>query len=117
MCIYLCGEHTSLASFGLESKISLSFSITTWLFPGDVCFYYHAIPYTIEEIQLGHVLLVVFSVSSNMHMYYAFDNLIYSFSSITTYVFPVWQTYFFFLIYPNNVSNGIHMYLYKILMP
>ena len=30
-----------------------------------------------------------------MHMDYAFDNHIYSFSSMTTYAFPVWQTYFF----------------------
>ena len=37
-----------------------------------------------------------------MHMYCAFDNHIYSFLFMTTYVFPVWQTYFFFLIYANK---------------
>ena len=37
-----------------------------------------------------------------MHMYYAYDNHIYSFSSITTYVFLDWQTFFFFLIYADT---------------
>ena len=37
-----------------------------------------------------------------MHMYYALDNLIPAFSSVTTYVFPIWQIYNFFLVYTNN---------------
>ena len=35
-------------------------------------------------------------------MYYIFDNRIYSFSFMTTYIFLVWQSYFFFLIYANT---------------
>ena len=54
--------------------------------------------------------------SSNMNMYYAFDNHIYSFLPIITYVFLVWQTWFPLLIYANKLSNVTHMYLYKILM-
>ena len=37
-----------------------------------------------------------------MHMYYAFDNHIYLFSSMTPYVFLVWQIYYSFLIYAFN---------------
>ena len=37
-----------------------------------------------------------------MYMYYVFDSHIYSFSSVTTYIFPIWQAYFFFFIYANN---------------
>ena len=36
---------------------------------------------------------VGFVFSSNMHMYYAFDYHIYSFSSMTTNVFLDWQTF------------------------
>ena len=43
-----------------------------------------------------------FELSSNMHMYYVFSNLIYYFLSMTTCVFLVWQTCFFFLLYANN---------------
>ena len=46
-----------------------------------------------------------------MHMYYAFDNHIYSFSSMTTYVFAVWQTSFFSLNYVNN-SDIVNMCIY-----
>ena len=42
-----------------------------------------------------------FELSSNMHMYYAFDNHIYSFS-FRTYAFLVWQTSHFYLIYANT---------------
>ena len=45
---------------------------------------------------------VGFELSSNMHMYYAFDKHIYSFSSMSAYIFPVWQAYFFFLIYAST---------------
>ena len=38
-------------------------------------------------------------------MYYAFGNHIYSFSPMFTYIFLVWQTYFFFLIYTNDCWN------------
>ena len=38
---------------------------------------------------------------SNMHMYYAFGNHIYTFSSVS-HVFLVCQTYFVFLIYASN---------------
>ena len=36
-------------------------------------------------------------LSSNMHMYFALDNYIYSFSSMSTYVFFVWHTNSLFL--------------------
>ena len=35
-----------------------------------------------------------FEHNSNMHIYYLFGNHIYSLSSMTTYVFLAWQTYF-----------------------
>ena len=35
-----------------------------------------------------------------MHLYYAFGSDIYSFSSVSTYVFLVWQIYFFVLYIP-----------------
>ena len=46
---------------------------------------------------------VDFELSSDMHIYNAFDNDIYFLSSMTTYLFLLWHTYFFFLIYANNL--------------
>ena len=43
-----------------------------------------------------------FELSTIMHMYYAFCNYIYSFSSMATYVLLVWQTYFLSVIYTNT---------------
>ena len=60
---------------------------------------------------------VCIELSSNVHRYYAFDNHIYYFSCMTSYVLLVWQAYFCFLMYANNFWNCWHMYLYKILMP
>ena len=60
---------------------------------------------------------VGFEFSSNMHMYYAFDNYIYSFSSVTTYVFLVWQTYFFHYLCQKFLKLYTHVHVYKILMP
>ena len=45
---------------------------------------------------------VGFELNSNMQMYYVFGNHIYSLSSMTTYVFFVWQIYFVLCIYANN---------------
>ena len=47
---------------------------------------------------------VGFELSSYMHMYHAFANHIYSFSSKTTYVFLAWQTYFHFLFLPITIE-------------
>ena len=55
---------------------------------------------------------VDFEFNSNMHMYYAFDNYIYSFLSITSHAFLVWQAYFFFLVYANNFLNCTHTCMY-----
>ena len=52
---------------------------------------------------------VCFKLRSNMHMHYAFGKHIHSFSSMTTYTFPAWQIYFFFLIYANNYLNCKHV--------
>ena len=48
-------------------------------------------------------------LSCNMQMYYAFGNHIYSLSSMTTYIFLAWQTYFIFCINTNNIENCSHM--------
>ena len=53
----------------------------------------------------------VVELSSNMSLCYAYGNNIYSLSSITTYVFLVWQTYFVFCIYANSFGNCTHMYI------
>ena len=45
---------------------------------------------------------VSFELSSNMHMYYVFGTHIYFFSSMTTYVFFVWQTDFCSLFMPRT---------------
>ena len=52
--------------------------------------------------------LVCCKPSSNMHIYYLFGNHIYSLSSMVTYVFLLWQTYFAFCIYANNCENFTH---------
>ena len=57
-----------------------------------------------------------------MDGYFAIDNCIYSFS-MTTYVFPIWQTYFFLLIYANNIwkftqyiqSNPLNLMHYSVI--
>ena len=51
-----------------------------------------------------------FELSSHMHMYYAFGNYIYCFSSVTMYVFLVWQTYFVSITYVNYLGNCTHVY-------
>ena len=51
---------------------------------------------------------VGFELSSSMYIVYAFGNNIYSLSSITIYIFLVWQTYFVFCI-TNNLGNWTHM--------
>ena len=43
---------------------------------------------------------VGFELSSNMHMYYAFDNHIHSFTSMTTHLYLGWQTISFSLFLP-----------------
>ena len=52
-----------------------------------------------------------------MHIYYAFGNHIYSFPSMTSYVFPVWQIF----LSPHLRHLVLKLYvlvnLYKILMP
>ena len=53
---------------------------------------------------------VSFELSSNMHMYYAFGNHIWSLSQMSTCVFFVWQTCFVFCIYANNFENCTHLY-------
>ena len=45
-----------------------------------------------QEVSIG------FELSNNMHMYYAFDNLICMFSCMTSYIPLVWQTYFLFFL-------------------
>ena len=46
-----------------------------------------------------------FEYSSNMQMYYTFGNHIYSLSSMTTFIFLVWKTYFYFLYFGNNYRH------------
>ena len=67
---------------------------------------------------------VGFELTSNMHIFYAFGNHIYSLSLMTcipyfadififctcVYVFLVWQTYFIFCIHANNHETCAHMY-------
>ena len=43
-------------------------------------------------------------------MHYVFDIHIYSLSSMTSYIFLVWPTWFIFCIYTNNLGNCIHDY-------
>ena len=52
------------------------------------------------------------NLSSNMQMHFAFESHIYSSSSMTTYVFPIYQTLFLFLIYANDFWTCTHMYIY-----
>ena len=50
-----------------------------------------------------------FEDSSDLHMYYAFDNHIYSFSSMVIYIFLTLMTNFFSLIYASSFWNYIYM--------
>ena len=52
--------------------------------------------------ELNNKKPVGFELSSNNRICYEFGSFINPFSSMTTYVFLVWQTYFFFLIYANT---------------
>ena len=52
---------------------------------------------------------ILFTVLYQISSYYYY---IYSFSSMTTYLFPVWQTYFFFFIYANNFWNCANICIY-----
>ena len=51
-----------------------------------------------------------FELISNMHIFYVFDKHIYFLTSMTTYIFLVWKTYFVFCIYANNLGNCTHVY-------
>ena len=51
---------------------------------------------------------VGFELNSNMHTYYAFDDHIYSLSSVNTCKILVWQTHFVFCVYANNLEM-VHM--------
>ena len=61
---------------------------------------------------------VGFEISSNMHMYHASDNHIYSFSSMTTYLFLFGRyVYISFSLFMPVTFEIVHtLHLYKILM-
>ena len=50
-----------------------------------------------------------FKLSSYVHIYNAFGNHIYSLSSMATYVFIIWLTYFVLCITAKNFGNFTHM--------
>ena len=58
-----------------------------------------------------------YEVFNTIHKHFTFGNHSCSLTSINTYRFFVWQTYFLFLIYANMFWNYTHVYIYKIPMP
>ena len=116
ICMYVC------IYLSMHAHIHICMYICRYL---CMCPYRHICFYDVR--QAGHCMYVCmyntrkpvrFEFSSNVHMYCAFGNHIFSFSNMTASVYLVWQTLFFFFmpITFEYINTYLHAYIHDTLL-